>query len=122
MQPLANVHETKWTPRVKRESDVGQSYTSSVSTNNVSYKPELLLYYIPNVLIRYIGKPQFISATSEIQNISAGYWHITKNGNYMKFCNVENTFIVDKIRAPIKFVTNTRRFSAEVAHNCLHQA
>ena len=23
------VHETKWTPRVKGESDVGQSYTSS---------------------------------------------------------------------------------------------
>ena len=22
MQPLANVHETKWTPHVKRESDV----------------------------------------------------------------------------------------------------
>ena len=22
MQPLANVHETKWTPHVKRESDI----------------------------------------------------------------------------------------------------
>ena len=29
MQPLANVHETKWTPHVKRESDVAQSYNSS---------------------------------------------------------------------------------------------
>ena len=29
MQPLANVHETKWTPHVKRETDVAQSYTSS---------------------------------------------------------------------------------------------
>ena len=29
VQPLANVHETKWTPHVKRESDVAQSYTSS---------------------------------------------------------------------------------------------
>ena len=29
MQPLANVHEPKWTPHVKRESDVAQSYTSS---------------------------------------------------------------------------------------------
>ena len=28
MQPLANVHETKCTPHVKRESDVAQSYTS----------------------------------------------------------------------------------------------
>ena len=24
MQPLANAHETKWTPHVKRESDVAQ--------------------------------------------------------------------------------------------------
>ena len=30
VQPLANVHETKWTPHVKRETDVAQSYTSSV--------------------------------------------------------------------------------------------
>ena len=29
VQPLANVHETKWTPHIKRESDVAQSYTSS---------------------------------------------------------------------------------------------
>ena len=29
VQPLANVHETKWTPHVKRETDVAQSYTSS---------------------------------------------------------------------------------------------
>ena len=29
MQPLANAHETKWTPHVKRETDVAQSYTSS---------------------------------------------------------------------------------------------
>ncbi len=29
VQPLANVHETKWTPHVKRESDAAQSYTSS---------------------------------------------------------------------------------------------
>ena len=28
VQPLANVHETKWTPHVKRDSDVAQSYTS----------------------------------------------------------------------------------------------
>ena len=26
VQPLANVHETKWTPHVKRETDVAQSY------------------------------------------------------------------------------------------------
>ena len=32
MQPLANVHETKLTPHVKRESDVTQSYTSSGNT------------------------------------------------------------------------------------------
>ena len=31
VQPLANVHETKWTPRVKRETDVAQSYTSSAA-------------------------------------------------------------------------------------------
>ena len=31
VQPLANVHETRWTPHVKRESDVVQSYTSSGS-------------------------------------------------------------------------------------------
>ena len=31
VQPLANVHETKWTPHVKREIDVAQSYTSSGS-------------------------------------------------------------------------------------------
>ena len=29
VQPLANVHEPKWTTRVKRETDVAQSYTSS---------------------------------------------------------------------------------------------
>ena len=29
VKPLANVHETKWTPHVKRETDVAQSYTSS---------------------------------------------------------------------------------------------
>ena len=29
VQPLANVHETKWTPHVKRETDVAQLYTSS---------------------------------------------------------------------------------------------
>ena len=29
VQPLANVHETKWTPHVKLETDVAQSYTSS---------------------------------------------------------------------------------------------
>ena len=28
-QPLTNVRETKWTPHVKRENDVAQSYTSS---------------------------------------------------------------------------------------------
>ena len=32
VQPLANVHETKWTPHVKRKSDVAQSCTSSAST------------------------------------------------------------------------------------------
>ena len=34
MQPLANVHETKWTPHVKRETDVAQSYTSSGSSSD----------------------------------------------------------------------------------------
>ena len=29
VQPLANVHETKWTPHVKRQSDVARSYNSS---------------------------------------------------------------------------------------------
>ena len=29
VHPLPNVHETKWTPHVKRESDVAQSYISS---------------------------------------------------------------------------------------------
>ena len=29
VQPLANVHETKWTPHVKRPSDVAQSCNSS---------------------------------------------------------------------------------------------
>ena len=32
--PVANVHETKWTPHVKREIDVAQSYTSSVNTES----------------------------------------------------------------------------------------
>ena len=27
VQPLDNVHETKWTPHVKRGSDAAQSYT-----------------------------------------------------------------------------------------------
>ena len=27
VQRLANVHETKWTPHVKRETDVAQSHT-----------------------------------------------------------------------------------------------
>ena len=34
VQPLANVHETKWTPHVKRETDVAQSYTSSASSRS----------------------------------------------------------------------------------------
>ena len=34
VQPLANVHETKWTPHVKRENDVAQSYTSSAETTS----------------------------------------------------------------------------------------
>ena len=34
VQPLANVHETKWTPHVKRQSDVAQSCNSSVSTKS----------------------------------------------------------------------------------------
>ena len=29
VQPLANVHETKWTPHVERQSDIAQSYNSS---------------------------------------------------------------------------------------------
>ena len=29
VQPPANVYETKWTPHVKRETDVAQSYNSS---------------------------------------------------------------------------------------------
>ena len=29
VQPLTNVHETKWTSHVKRESDVAQSYYTS---------------------------------------------------------------------------------------------
>ena len=33
-QPLTNVHETKWMPHVKWESDVAQSYTSSALTTN----------------------------------------------------------------------------------------
>ena len=34
VQPLTNVHETKWTPHVKRESDVAQSYISSAGTKD----------------------------------------------------------------------------------------
>ena len=33
VQPLANVHETKWTPHVKRQSDVAQSCKSSDYTS-----------------------------------------------------------------------------------------
>ena len=29
VHPLTNLHETKWPPHVKRESDVAQSYISS---------------------------------------------------------------------------------------------
>ena len=32
VQPLANVHETKWTPHVKRQSDIAQSCNSSAPT------------------------------------------------------------------------------------------
>ena len=43
MQPLANVHETKWTPHVKRETDVAQSYTSSAATvSDVSDVPRVI--------------------------------------------------------------------------------
>ena len=37
VQPLANVHETKWTPHVKRETDVAQSYTSSARSHDCEY-------------------------------------------------------------------------------------
>ena len=36
VQPLANVHETKWTPHVKRETDVAQSHTISGHTKLVT--------------------------------------------------------------------------------------
>ena len=36
VQPLANVHETKWTPRVKRETGVAQSYIYTSSGFSVS--------------------------------------------------------------------------------------
>ena len=45
VQPLANVHETKWTPHVKRETDVAQSYTSSAQTQEegpLSYRRKRL--------------------------------------------------------------------------------
>ena len=33
MQPLANVHEAKWTPHVKRESDVAVHIIAVISIN-----------------------------------------------------------------------------------------
>ena len=35
MQPLANVHETKWTPHVKRKSDVAVNIIAVVSAIEV---------------------------------------------------------------------------------------
>ena len=36
VQPLTKSHETKWTPHVKRESDIAQSYISSAKSLNKS--------------------------------------------------------------------------------------
>ena len=48
VQPLANVHETKWTPHVKRQSDVAQSCKSSGRTEVISgsiiFNEAFLLY------------------------------------------------------------------------------
>ena len=37
MQPLANVHETKWTPHVKRESDVAVTVCTRDCLKTISY-------------------------------------------------------------------------------------
>ena len=39
VQPLANAHETKWTPHVKRETDVAQSYNALVSPSRRRNRP-----------------------------------------------------------------------------------
>ena len=44
VQPLANVHETKWTPHVKRKTDIAQSYTSSASTQQLFYVTQSSAY------------------------------------------------------------------------------
>ena len=57
VQPLANVHETKWTPRVKRETDVAQSYTSSgaktIKKNTNSTQNKLKLTVLNNTKLRH---------------------------------------------------------------------
>ena len=51
VQPMTNVHDTKWTPHVKRQSDVAQSYTSSAITSLVllhgSFQLSRLLRDVP---------------------------------------------------------------------------
>ena len=45
MQPLANVHETKWTPHVKRETDVAVHIIAVVSSLiNVATSPTIHLH------------------------------------------------------------------------------
>ena len=44
VQPLANVHETKWTPHVKRETDVAQSYISSAQSRSKKGKNKIVSY------------------------------------------------------------------------------
>ena len=37
VQPLTDVHETKWTPHVKRESDIAQQYNSSDFSTRITW-------------------------------------------------------------------------------------
>ena len=59
VQPLANVHDTEWTPHVKRESDVAQSYNSAARIKDTMFFSLEDLF----ISLRYFNQ---VDATSKV--------------------------------------------------------
>ena len=75
VQPLANVHETKLTPHVKRETDVAQSYTSSGISKTISV----------HVLLQYQSRSYYIIGQEVYYSIGRFYYIIGQLLQYRAF-------------------------------------
>ena len=67
VQPLTNVHEKKWTPHVKRETDVAQSYTSSGHTRR---QGQLVSFLVEKMEIFSVS-----ACRLKLQDFRANYMH-----------------------------------------------